>query len=281
MATMTPGEFDARPAELVDRARADHDAGLYRDALETARELLGFLDAIGELAPIGEHALPRVAACAIGARCLSELGDPPGALELIDQGRAGTDASDVESRLELDAAAGQVLARSGRVEAAIALLESAFAACRDLGSDAARAASLEALASAYVAGGRYDVAIARAEEAIACAERAGTDQARSLTTLARAYLGAGNLDRAEAEYERALELARQREARGTEGWVLLAGGEIAARRGDRARTEQRLDDAQEIAEELSMMPLVERCRATLRRALQAERTSESSRRSES
>ena len=281
MAAMTSNEFDARPAELLDRARADHDAGLYHDALATARELLAFLDEVDELERIAEHTHPRVSACAIGARSLSELGDPPGALELIAQGRAVLDASNAKSRLELDAAEGLVLARSGRVEAAIALLEEATAACRGAGADAALVAMLEALASAYVNAGRYDLAIAGAQEAIACAERAGAASALAFTTLARAHLGAGNVDRAEADYERALDMARQREARGTEGWTLLAGGEIAVRHGDRALAEQRLDEAQEIAEELSMMPLVERCRATWRRVLQAERTSESNRRSES
>ena len=40
--------------------------------------------------------------------------------------------------------------------------------------------------------------------------------------------------------------------------------ELARRRGDRSAAERYLDKAQDIAEELGLMPLLERCRAAVR-----------------
>ena len=53
--------------------------------------------------------------------------------------------------------------------------------------------------------------------------------------------------------------------RGWEAWTRYVAGLIAERRGDRAAAERGFDEAQEIAEELGLRPLLERCRAALAR----------------
>ena len=179
-------------------------------------------------------------------------------------------AGDDSSRLLLDTAEADALADAGRAVDAIQLLEPAVRVARERADTPGLALghALTTLAGAYTAAGRHADALAVADEALAVIGRAeaAVDRARPHITIALSSLGLGDLARAEAAYAVAVEIAQTREERGNEGWAHFAGGLIALECGNRAAAEQRLDEAQEIAEELGMMRLVERCRAALRRA---------------
>ena len=278
------GTDEARSIELLELARTQHAAGDYREALTTARDVIARL---GE-SPAAASLTVSSVASATAAACLVQLGDPGGALDIVRHARAiSGHAGNVESRLPLDVAEGEVLADTGRVELAIPLLEAAAHATREGGALPLRATTLVVLGVAYIAAGRFADAIAVADDAAAMQDRASAllDRARPHVVIARAAVALGDLARAESAYVTALEIAQSGEERGNEGWAAFAGGALALRRGDRAEGDQRLDEAQEIAEELGMMRLVEHCRALLRSARQRqmdeERTSDSRRRSES
>src|SRR5687767_1257623 len=258
------GTDEARSIELLELARTQHAAGDYREALTTARDVIARL---GE-SPADASLTASSVASATAAACLVQLGDPGGALDIVRSARAiPGHAGSVESRLPLDVAEGEILADTGRVELAIPLLEAAAHATR-AGALPSCATTLVVLGVAYIAAGRFADAIAVANDAAAMQDRAPAllDRARPHVVIARAAVALGDLARAESAYVTALEIAQTGEERGNEGWAAFAGGALALRRGDRAEGEQRLDEAQEIAEELGMMRLVEHCRALLRSA---------------
>jgi tetratricopeptide (TPR) repeat protein len=126
--------------------------------------------------------------------------------------------------------------------------------------------ALGPLALAYSAVGRAPHGIPLVRDAIAAQERAGTylDRSWLVGTLAEVLLRAGRLDEAATVGGQALELAERHGERGWEGLIRRTLGLIALERGDRDAALEHFDEAQEIAEQLGMMPLVERCRAELR-----------------
>jgi tetratricopeptide (TPR) repeat protein len=270
---MTSDDLAPRIIELLALARAHHAAGHYREALTAAREVLGVLD--------GPRALPWCIAAATAAECLVQLGDGIGARDEVRHGRELSEGTgDILSRLLLDTAEADALTDAGRAVDAIQLLEPAVRVGREHGdahhSDSggapnvrsALSRALTILGGAYAGAGRHSDALSVSEEALAVIEGTAeaVDRSRPHITIALAALGLGDVERAEAAYAAAVDLAQTLEERGNEGWAHFAGGAIALHRGDRATTQQRLDEAQEIAEELGMMRLVERCRAALRRA---------------
>jgi len=123
------------------------------------------------------------------------------------------------------------------------------------------------LGYAYARLGRAAEGISLAKEAIALLEKTGAEASRAYfhLTLAKTALVARDLEQADASARMGLASAEDDSERGWEAWNHWALGEIALRRGDRATAEHEADEAQEIAEELGMRPLVERCRAILRR----------------
>jgi tetratricopeptide (TPR) repeat protein len=277
------GTDEARGIELLELARTRHAAGDYREALATARDVIARL---GE-SPSAASLTALSIASATAAACLVQLGDPGGALDVVRRARAiSGHAGSVESHLTLDVAEGEILADTGRVEIAIPLLEAAARIARESAPPWC-AITLVVLGIAYIAAGRYADAIAAADGAVVLQDRvpALPDRARPHVVIARAAVALGDLARAESAWATALEIAQTGEERGNEAWAAFAGAALALRRGDRAGGEQRLDEAQEIAEELGMMRLVEHCRALLRsareRQMDEERTSDSRRRSES
>jgi hypothetical protein len=86
-----------------------------------------------------------------------------------------------------------------------------------------------------------------------------------LVIIAGAWLAERDLDRADETLTRALEYADRQGERGTRAHLLALRAEVALARGHHAAAETAADEAQEIAEELAMAPLVARCRALLRR----------------
>lgn len=87
----------------------------------------------------------------------------------------------------------------------------------------------------------------------------------SLVLLGEAHLLAGRIDDALTSGTRALAVARGRGQRGDEAGALHLLGDVAAHRepGDPEGVERHLRSAARLAEELSIRPLVARCRFTL------------------
>ena len=197
---------------------------------------------------------------------MSELGDSAGALDLIRRGERVAFASDhLYSKMVLAVARGYVLVRHGSPGEAVAVLEPAVATCRDKNFVGQLMLGLAALGHAYALTGRASDGIPLAKEAVALQEKteAFVDRANMIRALAEAHLHAGDLANAEATAREGLGFAERHQERGWEGWLRWVLGQVAARRGDRASAERDFDAAQEIAEELGMRPLVERCRAGL------------------
>jgi tetratricopeptide (TPR) repeat protein len=167
----------------------------------------------------------------------------------------------------LDVAEGDVAAHAGKSVEGIRQLEAAARVCREKNFYGQLINALRNLGNAYVLAHRGADAIAAVHEAIDLHARAKVwvTRAQKHAVLAAAHLQLGELDRAQAELDTTLELAERHGERGVEGRARLTGAELALARGDRALAEELLDGAQEIAEELGMAPLVERCRAFSRR----------------
>ncbi|HSE93879.1 MAG TPA: adenylate/guanylate cyclase domain-containing protein, partial [Methylomirabilota bacterium] len=241
--------------------------GRFSDALREARDIMALLAGPRATDRFGLSGMPYAGACGFAAMALAELGDFTGALEMLDAGQRVADGADhLYSQMVVAATRGRVLVATGRAHDSIVLLEQTAATCRDKRFVGQLINALKYLAEAYVMTGRPADAIAPARESIALQEQAKVYVERPFkhSTLARAYLALGDLDQAEAELGQALAFAERNGERGNEGWARLVGAEIAARRGDRACAARLLDEAQDVAEELAMRPLLERCRALLR-----------------
>jgi tetratricopeptide (TPR) repeat protein len=281
------GEHDealSHARRCVERAEARQDRGLrvtglfygtqalqalgrFAEAARAASQVRELLDGGGMTERSGLAGLPCADAGAIGAECLAELGDHHGALALIADARRAANAADhVYSQMVVSAAEGDVLITGGHAGAAIVGLEHAATACREKRFRDPLIDALRHLARAYVATGRPREGAAAVEEAIEREEqmKAYVNRTMMNATLAEARLALDDLDGAETALRTALEFAERNGERGQEGWAQLAGGRLALRRSDRSRAEEHVDAAQEIAEELGMMPLLERCRAVIR-----------------
>jgi tetratricopeptide (TPR) repeat protein len=247
--------------------RAQRSLGRFAPALDHAMTMLRLLEGPHDREFFGRAVLPYPDACGLGAQCRVELGDAQGALDLVRRGeRVTVVANHRATTMTLAAAHGYVLAVTSRPRETITLLEPAVTARHDPELGGPSMLALGPLALAYSAVGRAAHAIPLVREAIAAQERSGLHLDRSwlVGTLAEVLLHAGRLDDAETAGKEALELAERHGERGWEGLVRRVLGRIALERGDRDAALQHFDDAQEIAEQLGMMPLVERCRAELR-----------------
>jgi tetratricopeptide (TPR) repeat protein len=247
--------------------RAQRAQGRFAPALDHATAILRLLEGPHDREAFGRAVLPYPEACGLGALCRVELGDAQGALDLVRRGeRVTVVANHRATSMTLAAAHGYVLAVTSRPRETITLLEPAVMARHDPELGGPSMLALGPLALAYSAVGRAAHGIPLVREAITAQERAGTylDRSWLVGTLGEVLLRAGRLDEAEAVGGKALELAERHGERGWEGLIRRTLGRIAVERGDRDTALQHFDEAQEIAEQLGMMPLVERCRAELR-----------------
>ncbi len=247
--------------------RTYQTVGRHGDAIREAKALLSRL-AGREDERFGLSGLPFSGACGLAAFSLAELGDTGGALAMIERGRAAAGAAGHQySAAAISVIHAYVLAQAGRLEEAVRVGESVVAACREKKFAGQFMLGACALAHGYVGLGRGREAAELAREAIEWQERAHafSDRAWMHSTKALGHVAAGELDEAARDVARALEFAERHRERGWEAWTRYVAGLIAERRGDRAAAERGFDEAQEIAEELGMRPLLERCRAALAR----------------
>jgi predicted ATPase/class 3 adenylate cyclase len=240
--------------------------GLHRELLREAEALLARL-AGHEHERFGLSGLPYSGACALAAFSLTELGDARGALAMIERGRTVAEsAGHLYSATVVGVYHTYALARAGRAEEAVAVGETTVATCREKNFAGQLMLGGCALAEAYTALGRGREAAALAADAIALQEQAEAWSDRSMMHFVRAlgYIAAGELEAAAPDVERSLALAELHGERGWEAWARYGSGLLAHCRGDRAGAEAALDEAQEIAEELGLRPLIERCRALIK-----------------
>ena len=260
------GELGLRVTGHFYLAHAYQALGQFPPAIEHSREILVLLEGGKEGERFGLSGLPYSGACATAAEALAELGDTHGALELVRRGERAAEAADhLYSRMVLAVAHGSFLAREGAPNEAIAMLEPAVQTCREKNFVGQLMRGLTRLGQAYALAGRPEEGIPLVREAAALQEKAGAfvNRALWLSILGEVYLGAGRLDDAETTARQALGFAERHGERWVEGWTKLVLGQVALARGDRRGAAEHLDETQEIAEELGMRPLLERCRAEL------------------
>jgi tetratricopeptide (TPR) repeat protein len=242
--------------------------GRYREGAREGQALADMLEGPRATERFGLSGLPYSGACAMASECLDQLGDHAGALELIERGRRVADAAGhLYSQMVIAVAHGETLLATGEAADAIAVFEAAARTCRERRFVGQLINALKNLGLAYLVAGRPADAIPVTQESVDLQDKAkvAVTQPMMHTTLGLAHLQLGDFERAETSLRRALELAARQDARGLEGWAHLAWAELAHRRGDRAGASSAVDAAQEIAEQLGMRPLLERCRAFLRR----------------
>jgi tetratricopeptide (TPR) repeat protein len=259
-------DLGLRVTGLYYLGHAHYQTGRYSEALRDAHEIVALLRGPRATERFGLSGIPYTGACGDAALALAELGDHAGAAQMLEEGQRVADlASHLYSQTTLAAVRGRVLVAAGRPHDAIAVLEPTAAACREKHFVGQLINALKYLGDAYVHAGRAADAVAPVRESIALQEQAKVYVERTYkhTVLTRAYLALGDLDHAEVELAQALGFAERNAERGHEGWARLVGAEIAARRGDHAGAAALLDEATDIAEELAMRPLLERCRALL------------------
>jgi class 3 adenylate cyclase/tetratricopeptide (TPR) repeat protein len=253
-----------RVTAMLYLCHAHYHLGQYAEALRLARDLAGLLRGPRATERFGLSGIPFAGACGDAALALSEMGDHAGALEVLAEGQRLADgARHLYSQMTLAGVQGRVLVAAGRIPDAMAVLEPAAAVCRDKRFIGQLINALKYLADAYVEAGRPMDALTSVRESIALQEQAKVYVERTYkhTIAARAHLALDDLGQAEAEIAQALAFAERNAERGMEGWARLVGARIAVRRGDHARAASLLDAAEDIAGELAMSPLLERCRA--------------------
>ncbi len=235
--------------------------GAYRRALECFREIIDRLEGPKAGERFGLSGLPYSGACALAAECLSELGDPGQALELIRRGEHVARAADhLYSKIVLAIARGRVLLRQNPGEV-VAQLEGTVAACREKKFAGQTMRALTVLGQAYGLVGRPAEGIPLLREAIELQEQAGAFVDRALWTrvLAGLHLRAGNLEEAQATAEAALRFARRHGERANEAWTHWVLGQVATERDEPDAALRQFETAHGLAAELGMRPLVAHC----------------------
>jgi len=158
--------------------------------------------------------------------------------------------------------AGLVALRRGHMEKALHLLERSLEACHDKQLTVWRPipSSLLGLTRARV--GRPEDGLPLLEDGVRLTEELGVKAylASWTVNLAGGLLAAGQPERAQEVAQRALDLALAHKERGHQAYALRLLGELAARAEarDLGRAEKNLTQAQALAEELGMRPLLGR-----------------------
>jgi tetratricopeptide (TPR) repeat protein len=249
------------------RAHALQTMGQHREAVAECEAIHGAL-AGREHERLELAGLPYCGAAGMAAWSLAELGDTEGGLAMADRGQAVAEAANhLYSVCAIKGSRAMVLNLAGRVDETITLIEPVLATCREKNFAGHIMLTACMLGYAYAARGRGAEAAALAREAIELQDRLGAWSDRSWMHVHKAFghLAAGELDEAAGDVARALELAERHSERGWGAWARYVGALVAQRRGDAAGAASHADEAQEVAEDLALRPLVERCRVVLRR----------------
>jgi class 3 adenylate cyclase/tetratricopeptide (TPR) repeat protein len=151
----------------------------------------------------------------------------------------------------------------GDFHRAVPLLERGISAGIESGFKRTTAIAAGVLGYALALSGRAAEGAERLEQGLRHMEALGVTwvHCQRVNFLGEAYLLAGRQDDAKATAERALRLSRERGERGFEAWCLRLLGEISVHRdpADSSAAEGHYREAQVLATELEMRPLVAHC----------------------
>ena len=267
------GDLPLRLAADQYLGMAFHALGDYRRAADHERRAAEFPreePAPGGFGPTQTGTPAGFRAVSLGwlARCLAEIGEFE---EGIATGREAVRlAEEIDRPYAIVSASwglGYLYGVRGDLDSATLLLDRALAAARGAGLTRLLPQVLRALGSAYALMGRVAEGTALLEEALSLSEsiHLRVAESSSLVLLGEAHLLGGRDEAAHVAATRALAMARGRGQRGDEASALHLLGEVAARRGtgEAEPLVQSLRAAAALAEELTMRPLVARCRLSL------------------
>jgi tetratricopeptide (TPR) repeat protein len=250
-----------RPAALAQLGPALADVGRFPEALASAEEALRLA------ADTRPHDVLRALHC-LGL--VHSLRDDTAAAEPLFE-RALALAQTTENQAWLAAAYGELgrtLARSGRGEEGIGLLERAIA-MEHAGTGVAPANRIRQLGEAYLAAGRVDEALERARDALEelarRREQRGGETARAFALVGAALAARqpSDLAGAEAHYRKALELATPLGLAPLVACCHLGLGQVDRRRGEAGQAREHLDIALTALKEMGMTPWAEQAEREL------------------
>lgn len=277
------GELSLEIAARHHLGLAYYALGRYRQAIDIFDRTMAALAGELRLQRLGLVNPPAVTSRAYMVWCLSEVGD-------FDRGivigkEAVRIAESLKHPLGLLAAyrgIGSLYLRKGELSEAIPVLEEGLQLCRQRNLNLYIATFSAYLGYALaLAGGHSTRSLHLLERATThmASIRVMAEHALRVAWLSEGYLLADRLDEAVVYAKQAHTLARTHQERGTEAWVLRLLGMLAARRGPSGfqEAESAYRQAQALATELGMLPLVAHCHLGLgtiynqmRRAEQAQ-----------
>ena len=232
-------------------------------AMATVAELAeqpGYLDRFGLERPL------TVVALGYRARALAELGEFQRASEAVEscQALAATVKRPFTS-IFAEIAEGHLRLMTGEPTAAMASLEAALDFARKAETELMIPVAEGFFGAACTAAGRWRDGIRELTGAVEHADAMGFmfQQPLRLALLAEAHLAAGEVEAASVHAKAARSLAERQGARGALAHALMIEGQIARRANDEAGAAALFQRAVEMAEELSMRPLVLRIRTML------------------
>ena len=238
--------------------------GDYRQAMAAFRRAMAVLEGERRYERLGEPVLPAVHSRTQLSLCLAEVGAFAEGMAIGEEGLHIAEAVQHPASLVVAyRSVGVLYLRRGDLHQALPVLERAAGLCEEADLPFYFSLLAPALGAAYVLCGRVDEAVRLLERVIEQTTSSGRlgGQARLLSTLGEAYLRAGRLEEASSLASRALELARTHQERGYEPYALRLLGDIAAHcdppQVDEAEAHYR--QAQALADELGMRPLVAHC----------------------
>jgi class 3 adenylate cyclase/tetratricopeptide (TPR) repeat protein len=255
------------PVELLASnwalGQAYHAVGRYDAAVEFFSGMLRRVegDMIGS--SFGSHGLPVVFARSWMTRALSEMGRFEEGLACAREGLRLAEVLDHPfSRYVANQGLGYLHLRRGAIGEALPYLQRSYEVCREWSLRIGYPTSAALLGYAYALAGRVADGVHLLSRALDDSRSIGVRFSCSLETawLAEAHLLIGNLEPAQRLAAEAMQIALEQEERGHQAWILHLRGRIALAADDKtgaART--RFGEAQRIAAELQMRPLVEQC----------------------
>ena len=261
----THGDLAAEVTATAFLASAYFTVGEYARTLEMGRRNIGLLQGERELQRFGMANLPSVYTRLSLARALAEVGRFDEGRETAEEALRIAEKADHAVSLPLGwFAIGYVLLRQGQWDEAIRALERAGELSRSANVIWFRHIA-STLAGAYAHTGRATEALHLVKEAGEQAEAmglAGSPLGHGVRLLGQteALLRTDDLDHAAEAAHEAIEFLQSIGARGFAAWAMRHLGAIAARRrGGAGGAESYLAQAQAVAAELGMRPLVAHC----------------------
>ena len=238
--------------------------GDYRQAMAAFRRAMAVLEGERRYERLGEPVLPAVHSRTQLSLCLAEVGAFAEGMAIGEEGLHIAEAVNHPASLVVAyRSVGVLYLRRGDLHQALPVLERAAGLCEEADLPFYFSLLAPALGAAYVLCGRVDEAVQLLERALEQTTSSGRmgGLALRLSTLGEAHLHAGRLEEASPLAARALELARTYQERGYEAYALRLLSDIAAHcdppQVDEAEAHYR--QAQALADELGMRPLVAHC----------------------